>query len=63
MGKLPKEYQVKVIENASRERYGYEGLNSYMMAATGGLPSVAGQAAAELIDYNVNKATKGNKQS
>lgn len=30
MQKLPKEYQAKVIENAARNRYGYEGLNEAM---------------------------------
>lgn len=34
MQRLPKEYQAKVIENASRNRYGYEGLNKAMFAAS-----------------------------
>lgn len=34
MQRLPKEYQAKVIENASRNKYGYEGLNKAMFAAS-----------------------------
>lgn len=45
MQQLPKEYQSRVIENAARSRYGYEGLNEAMLATTGGLPGVLGDVA------------------
>lgn len=44
MQRLPKEYQAKVIENAARSRYGYEGLNNFMYSTTGGAPGL-------IIDY------------
>lgn len=61
MQRLPKEYQAKVIENAARSRYGYEGLNQAMTAAaTGGLPGLLGYTGSELINEGVRKFTDSN---
>lgn len=56
MQKLPKEYQAKVIENAARSRYGYEGLNEAMFAVTGGLPGVVGDLAGRAGNFIGSKA-------
>ena len=60
MQTLPKEYQAKVIENAARGRYGYEGLNQAMTAAVGGLPGILSYTGSEFVNKGVQKLTNSD---